>query len=81
MDKMLTFNLHLFTFQLADLLERDVVTLATLESTDNGMPFTFAQFTISFSAKLLRYYAGLADKVQGHTIPAGELFIYMFANP
>ena len=65
---------------MADLIERDLVTLATLESIDNGKPFQMAQFDMIFSVRTLRYYAGLADKVQGHTIPAGELVIYMFTD-
>jgi NAD-dependent aldehyde dehydrogenases len=74
------FNLCLFSFQLADLIERDLVTLATLESIDNGKPFAYAQFDIMFSVQSLRYYAGIADKVQGHTIPAGKFFIYMLTD-
>jgi acyl-CoA reductase-like NAD-dependent aldehyde dehydrogenase len=57
---------------LADLLERDTKTLATLEALDNGKPFTAANFDVLICTNTLRYYAGWCDKVHGQTIPAGE---------
>ncbi|KAJ4444437.1 hypothetical protein ANN_06229 [Periplaneta americana] len=56
----------------ADLVERDMKTLASLETLDNGKPFKFAYFDIMSSVKTLRYFAGWCDKVQGHTIPADD---------
>nr|XP_033776067.1 aldehyde dehydrogenase family 1 member A3 [Geotrypetes seraphini] len=59
--------------KLADLIERERVTLATLESIDTGKPFLHA-FLIDLEGciKTLRYYAGWADKVQGKTIPVDD---------
>ncbi|XP_054025260.1 aldehyde dehydrogenase family 1 member A3 isoform X3 [Dryobates pubescens] len=62
--------------KLADLLERDRVTLATLETMDTGKPFLQAYFVdLEGCIKTLRYYAGWADKIQGRTIPVDENFV------
>ncbi|XP_046737988.1 aldehyde dehydrogenase 1A1-like isoform X1 [Diprion similis] len=56
--------------KLADLWEKNVNELASLESLDNGMPFLMAYGMILKAAHHLRYFAGWADKIQGSTIPA-----------
>ncbi|XP_075288027.1 retinaldehyde dehydrogenase 3 isoform X2 [Opisthocomus hoazin] len=62
--------------KLADLLERDRVILATLETMDTGKPFLQAYFIdLEGCIKTLRYYAGWADKIQGKTIPVDENFV------
>uniref|UniRef100_A0A7M4FMQ3 Aldehyde dehydrogenase 1 family member A3 n=1 Tax=Crocodylus porosus TaxID=8502 RepID=A0A7M4FMQ3_CROPO len=62
--------------KLADLIERDRVTLATLETMDTGKPFLQAYFIdLEGCIKTLRYYAGWADKIQGRTIPVDENFV------
>uniref|UniRef100_A0A8D0H2L0 Retinaldehyde dehydrogenase 3 n=1 Tax=Sphenodon punctatus TaxID=8508 RepID=A0A8D0H2L0_SPHPU len=62
--------------KLADLLERDRVLLATLETMDTGKPFLQAFFIdLEGCIKTLRYYAGWADKIQGRTIPVDENFV------
>lgn len=70
-------------YKLADLIERDLVYLASLETLDNGKPFTAAyNFDIPASVKALRYYAGWADKIQGKTIPMdGNFFVYTRHEP
>ncbi|TGZ73601.1 hypothetical protein CRM22_001420 [Opisthorchis felineus] len=56
--------------KLADLIERDRVYLASLESLDNGKPFMEAYHAdLSFVIKCFRYFAGWADKNHGKTIP------------
>jgi len=68
--------------KLADLIDRDAVKLSTLETLDNGKPFTSACGDIAVSAKVLRYAAGLADKIVGQTIPAdGNVFCYTRHEP
>ncbi|KAF7654169.1 hypothetical protein LDENG_00073220 [Lucifuga dentata] len=59
--------------KLADLMERDRLLLATLESLDTGKPFLQA-FLIDLdgSIKTLRYYAGWTDKIHGKSLPVGE---------
>lgn len=62
-------------FKLADLIERDHEKLARLETTDSGKPYG-----MSFYADLpnlistYRYYAGLADKLEGRSIPVPDMF-------
>ncbi|HWG89509.1 MAG TPA: aldehyde dehydrogenase family protein [Candidatus Thermoplasmatota archaeon] len=43
--------------------------IALVESLDNGKTLREAKGDITFAAQTLEYYAGLADKVQGATIP------------
>lgn len=56
--------------KLADLIERDLHYLVSLESLDNGKPLADAYFDVKASADTLRYYAGWADKIHGQTIPS-----------
>jgi len=56
-------------FQLADLMERDIHYLSSLETLDNGKPFGDSMFSTTLSIANLRYYAGWADKIHGATIP------------
>ncbi|KAL0270773.1 UNVERIFIED_CONTAM: hypothetical protein PYX00_008070 [Menopon gallinae] len=70
-------------YRLADLLERDQIYLASLETLDNGKPFT-ASVTVDlpYSIKVLRYYAGWADKIHGKTIPNdGNFFSFTRHEP
>uniref|UniRef100_A0A7N6FBR6 Aldehyde dehydrogenase domain-containing protein n=1 Tax=Anabas testudineus TaxID=64144 RepID=A0A7N6FBR6_ANATE len=62
--------------QLADLMERDRLLLATLETLDTGKPFLQSFFIdLDGSIKTLRYYAGWADKIQGKSLPVDESFV------
>jgi len=42
-----------------------------LETIDNGKPFKDAIGDIKLAVNVMRYFAGLADKVVGQTVPAG----------
>ncbi|VDK25206.1 unnamed protein product [Anisakis simplex] len=55
----------------------------SLESLDNGKPYTVAYTAdLALSIKCLRYFAGWADKNQGRTIPiAGDYFCYTRHEP
>ena len=45
----------------------------TLETLDNGKPFMVSYYgDLNMAISVLRYNAGLADKIVGQTIPAGE---------
>ncbi|XP_043916765.1 retinal dehydrogenase 1 [Protopterus annectens] len=69
--------------KLADLIERDRLTLSTMESIDSGKPF-LATYMLDLAAciKILRYYAGWADKIQGRTIPVdGNYFTFTKHEP
>merc|ERR1711892_419365 len=62
--------------KLADLMERDRVYLASLESLDNGKIFTDAlNIDLSLTIKCIRYYAGWADKTHGKTVPIDGSFL------
>lgn len=69
--------------KLADLFERHRDELAKIESLNNGKPYTHAfQGDLGLSIECLRYYAGWADKLQGHTIPVnGDVFCYTILEP
>ncbi len=47
--------------------------LQSLETFDNGMPIGLSVGTVYAAAKQLRYLAGWADKIQGKTIPIGNV--------
>ncbi|KAJ5184069.1 hypothetical protein N7492_001685 [Penicillium capsulatum] len=53
---------------LADLFERDMETLASIEALDNGKAITMAKADVGNAAGCLRYYGGWADKIHGQTI-------------
>lgn len=69
--------------KLADLVERDLVILATIESLDSGKPFLQAFYVdLQGVIKTLRYYAGWADKIHGITIPVdGDYFTFTRHEP
>jgi len=59
-------------FKLADLLDRDRIYLASLETLDNGKSFCDSLADVEMSSKLLRYMGGWCDKIHGKTIPVGH---------
>ncbi|XP_038049086.1 aldehyde dehydrogenase, mitochondrial-like [Patiria miniata] len=69
--------------RLADLIERDRVYLASLETLDNGKPYSAAFYAdLDLTIKCYRYYAGWADKIEGKTIPiGGDFFCYTRREP
>lgn len=69
--------------KLADLLERDQTLLASIETLDNGKPFTQSSMgDLPMLVNMTRYFAGAADKIVGQTIPAdGKLFCYTRHEP
>jgi aldehyde dehydrogenase (NAD+) len=54
--------------KLADLFERDIEILASIEALDNGKTVTMAKGDVGAAAGCLRYYGGWADKITGQTI-------------
>jgi aldehyde dehydrogenase (NAD+) len=69
--------------RLADLIEKHIDELATLESLDNGKPRHVAMAAdLPLVIACYRYYAGWADKIQGKTIPInGDYFCYTRHEP
>ncbi|KAL4907184.1 aldehyde dehydrogenase [Aspergillus multicolor] len=68
--------------KLADLMERDIDTLAAVESLDNGKAFTMAKVDLANAIGCLRYYAGWSDKIHGQTIDTNpETLVYTRHEP
>ncbi|KAL8865582.1 MAG: hypothetical protein Q9174_006814, partial [Haloplaca sp. 1 TL-2023] len=69
--------------KLADLVDSHASTLATIETWDNGKPYTVALTEdVAEVVATLRYYAGYADKLHGQTIDTGPAkFAYTIREP
>jgi aldehyde dehydrogenase (NAD+) len=69
--------------KLADLIEKNKEELATLETLDNGKPFTESlNVDLALAIKCFRYYAGWADKIGGRTCPVdGKFFSFTKHEP
>ncbi|ORX38945.1 aldehyde dehydrogenase [Kockovaella imperatae] len=72
-----------YLIRIAELIERDVDILASLEAMDNGKAFAIAKgFDVPQSAAVFRYYGGWADKIHGKTIETSSLkFAYTAHEP
>lgn len=58
--------------ELASLVEKHAETLATIETWDNGKPYSVAlEQDVAEVAGCLRYYGGYADKIHGQVIDTG----------
>ncbi len=56
--------------------------LATLESRDNGKPLRQARTDVQVAARYFEFFAGVADKIMGNTIPLGPGFLdYTIREP
>ncbi|ODQ52036.1 putative aldehyde dehydrogenase-like protein C9E9.09c [Saitoella complicata NRRL Y-17804] len=68
--------------KLADLMERDVEVLATIESLDNGKSISMARMDVQLSANCIRYYGGWCDKIHGKTMEVeNSRFMYTRHEP
>ena len=61
--------------QLAGLIRRHAEELARLESLDVGKPLRQAEDDVAAAAGFFEYFAGVADKVFGSSIPLGRGFV------
>jgi aldehyde dehydrogenase (NAD+) len=70
-------------FKFADLIEKNKEVLATLETWDNGKPYTVAlNEDLGEVIGVIRYYAGYADKIHGQTISTNaQKFAYTLRQP
>ena len=70
-------------WRLAELVDAHADELALLETRDNGKPyFESRKVDVPSVALTLRYYAGMADKVQGDTLPVpGPFLNYTLREP
>ncbi|HSG09409.1 MAG TPA: aldehyde dehydrogenase family protein [Longimicrobiales bacterium] len=70
-------------WKLADAIEANADELAALETADNGKPyFESRKVDLPSIVENFRYFAGMADKVEGSTIPVGGAFLnYTLREP
>ncbi|HUF48485.1 MAG TPA: aldehyde dehydrogenase family protein [Vicinamibacterales bacterium] len=58
-------------WRIAHAIRERVEELATLESRDNGKPLRQARTDVQVAARYFEFFAGIADKIMGNTIPLG----------
>jgi aldehyde dehydrogenase (NAD+) len=61
--------------RIAQMLRERAEELATLESRDNGKPLKQARTDVQVAARYFEFFAGIADKIMGNTIPLGPGFL------
>ena len=59
-------------YRLAELIAENASELARIETTDNGKLLSETSAQIGYLADYFRYFAGMADKAQGETIPVNK---------
>ncbi|WP_425342682.1 aldehyde dehydrogenase [Piscinibacter koreensis] len=69
--------------RLGDIIRRDAAELARIESTDNGKLYREMLGQWQYLPEYYYYFAGLADKLQGDTVPSDRpnFFIYTRREP
>lgn len=68
--------------KLGQLLRERLAEIARLETINNGKPLGQAKGDVAASARHFEYFAGLADKIQGSTIPVpGNRLDYTLKEP
>lgn len=69
--------------RLADAVDTDGERLARLESTDNGKVIRETRGQMRFAARIYRYFAGHADKLEGAVLPLdnGNVFDFTVREP
>ncbi|MFZ1023851.1 MAG: aldehyde dehydrogenase family protein [Thermoplasmata archaeon] len=69
-------------YRLAQLLEQNLEAFARLETLNMGKTLKESRADIGFTVRTFEYFAGLADKIQGETIPVpGSRFDYTIREP
>jgi len=64
------------------LLRRDIARLSVAETLDSGKTLNEAQWDVLASARMFEYYGGIADKLQGSSIPLGlDYMSFTLAEP
>ena len=61
--------------RIAARLRRDAEHIARVETLDSGKPLGESRGDVETAAYYFEYYAGMADKLQGDTIPLGQDFM------
>ena len=66
--------------KLGDLIARDAAKLAATEVRDNGKLFAEMQGQLNYIPQWFYYYGGLADKIQGSTLPLDKKGYFAFTR-
>lgn len=67
-------------YRLAELLEENATVLGDIETTDSGKLAAETRSQTAYVADYYRYYAGLADKIEGATIPIDKPNLHVFTT-
>ena len=67
-------------YKLADLVQHNASMLGEYETSDSGKLFAETQMQTGYVADYYRYYAGLADKIQGATLPIDKPDMHVFTT-
>lgn len=67
-------------YKLADLIQENAHKLGELETTDSGKLLAETKSQTGYVADYYRYYAGLADKIQGATLPIDKPDMHVFTT-
>ena len=67
-------------FELADLMAENSEHLGSIETTDSGKLAVETRGQSAYVAEYYRYYAGLADKIQGSTLPIDKPDMHVFTT-
>lgn len=67
-------------YRLAELVERDAAMLGKLETTDSGKLLAETSTQTAYVADYYRYFAGLADKIEGAVLPIDKLDMHVFTT-
>lgn len=72
-----------YMLKLADLIDKNLETIALVETLDTGRPYSSAfAWEVPNASEVFRYYAGWCDKIIGHTLPGvGEINIENYREP
>ncbi|MDB5579687.1 MAG: carnitine dehydratase [Bradyrhizobium sp.] len=70
----------LLLYRFADLLEGEVARLAALETRDNGKLIAEMSAQLGYLPAYYRYFAGLADKIEGAVLPIDKPAMHAFTR-
>src|SRR4051794_20322423 len=71
----------LLLFRLADAIAADAERIGSLETRDNGKLYREMLIQLQLVPKWIRYFAGMADKLEGTTIPLDRLSVLNYTVP
>jgi aldehyde dehydrogenase (NAD+) len=66
--------------RLADLVVENAERLAEIERRDNGKLAAEVTTQIKYMAEYFYYYAGMADKIEGHVIPTDKVGVFSYTK-